>query len=242
MKAPPFLLLHGGRHGGWCWQRVATHLRQAGHDVYTPTFTGLGERSHLLRPDIGLSTHIEDVVNLVEFEGLEDVIVVAHSYGGMPMAGAMAHIADRVRTLVFVDALMPRTGESLFDIIGPERTEGLLAHAVSGGQPWLLPVGEASEYGITDPTDLAWVNSKLSAQPLGTYRDPVGPTDRAWALPGTYLECQPSAMVPSMLERAQVRSRDDDQFSYRVLKASHDAMVTAPGLLSEVLLEAVEPA
>ena len=90
---PPFVLVHGGRHGGWAWRDVARRLRQAGHDVYAPTLTGLCERAHLLRPDIGLDTHIGDVVGVLEFEDLHDTVLVAHSYGGMPVAGAMERIA-----------------------------------------------------------------------------------------------------------------------------------------------------
>jgi pimeloyl-ACP methyl ester carboxylesterase len=236
----PFVLLHGGRHGGWCWQRVATRLRAAGHDVYTPTFTGLGERSHLLRPDIGLSTHVDDVIGVFDFEDLTDAVVVAHSYAGMVAMAAMDILGDRVRSLVFLDANMPLTGESVFDIIGPVRSKNFMHLADEQGDGWYLPPGNAAAYGVTERNDAAWVNSKSSAQPLASYREPVGSTDRAWTVPGMFIECSPSNMEPHILSRARERSARDEHFRYRVLDAPHDAMVTSPGPLVHLLLEALD--
>jgi pimeloyl-ACP methyl ester carboxylesterase len=186
------------------WSSYTTRpdlTRDAGHAVYTPTLTGLGERAHLLSPEIGLSTHVQDVVGVLRYEDLNDVILVAHSYGGIVVMGAMEDIADRVRSLVFLDAQMPLTGESVFDIIGESRADMLVELAIRGGEGWRIPPGDAASYGVSDPADLHWVNSKLSAQPLATYREPVGPTDLAWAHPGSFIECQPSAMEPHMLAR-----------------------------------------
>jgi len=239
-ELPPFVLLHGGRHGGWCWRDVGRRLRDAGHEVYTPTLTGLGERSHLLRPDIGLHTHIQDLMAVFRFEEIRDAVVVAHSYGGMVVSGAMEQIADRVRSLVFLDAHMPRTGESVFDMIGAALAETIAEMAEKEGQGWYIPPSDASWYGVSDPDAVAWVNSKTTAQPLKTYLDPVGPTGRAWAHPGTFIECQPSTLLPHLLARARERSAADERFRYRVLDAPHDAMITAPAALAELLFEALE--
>lgn len=219
---------------------MASRLRDAGHEVYTPTLTGLGERSHLLRPDVGLGTHIQDLVAVFDFEEIRNAVVVAHSYGGMVASGAMEQIADRVRSLVFLDAHMPRTGESVFDMIGTARAERMVEMADKGGEGWYIPPSDASWYGVSDPDDVAWVNSKTTAQPLKTYRDPVGPTDRAWAHPGMFIECQPSTLMPPMLARPRERSAVDERFRYRVLDTPHDAMVTAPGAVAELLFEALE--
>src|SRR5437764_8833612 len=113
-----YVLVHGGGHGGWCYQRVARILRSAGHDVYTPTLTGLGERSHLMRPGIDLDTHILDIVNVLHYEDLRDVILVGHSYGGMVITGAADRASDRVGRLVYLDAANPKNGESLVDVAG----------------------------------------------------------------------------------------------------------------------------
>ncbi|MGW1027855.1 alpha/beta fold hydrolase [Streptomyces sp. NPDC002577] len=237
---PPFVLLHGGRHGGWCWKRVASALRQAGHVVYTPTLTGLGERAHLLSPEIGLDTHVQDLVATFEFEDIRDAVLVAHSYGGVVASGAMERIADRVHRIVFLDAHLPRTGESVFDMIGPARAARHVARAESGGSRWYIPPSDASWYGVTDPDDAAWVNSRITAQPLKTYQDAVGNTERAWSHPGMFIECVPSSLEPHVLDRARKRHADDPGFPYRVLHATHDAMVTAPEAVTELLLEAVD--
>jgi pimeloyl-ACP methyl ester carboxylesterase len=237
---PPFVLLHGGRHGGWCWKHVAAALRHEGHAVYTPTLTGLGERAHLLSPSIGLDTHVQDLVATFEFEDIQDTVLVAHSYGGMVASGAMERIADRVRSLVLFDAHLPRTGESHGDMVGPARAAGHVSMAENGGDGWYIPPSDASWYGVTDPEHAAWVNSHTTAQPLKTYQDPVGNTDRAWSHPGMFIECVPSTLEPHALERVRKRHADDPAFQYRVLHASHDAMVTAPEAVTKLLLEAVD--
>ncbi|MET0866325.1 MAG: alpha/beta fold hydrolase [Nakamurella sp.] len=237
LSHPPFVLVHGSRHGGWCWRRVAVLLRSAGHDVYTPTLTGLGERSHLLTPEIGLATHVHDLVATFLFEDIQDAILVAHSYAGMVCSGAMEQIADRVRYFVLLDAHMPREGESVFDLNGPDRTAATIALAQERGAGWYIPPADAARYGVTDPADVAWVNSKMTAQPLKTYSDPVGPTDRAWDHPGMFVQCEPSIVEPAMIERARSRSRTDPRFQFRRLDAAHNAMVTNPADLVELLLE-----
>src|SRR5262245_7560983 len=110
-----YVLVHGGGHGGWCYQRVARLLRSQGHDVYTPTLTGLGEREHLLGPHIDLSLQIDDIVKMLFFEDLRDVILVGHSYGGMIITGVADRATDRVGHLVYLDAATPKNGESLAD-------------------------------------------------------------------------------------------------------------------------------
>jgi pimeloyl-ACP methyl ester carboxylesterase len=236
---PPFVLLHGGRHGGWCWARVSPLLREAGHDVYTPTLTGLGERAHLLSPDIGLSTHIQDLVNVFEFEDIEDAVLVAHSYGGVVASGAMEVIHDRVRTLVFLDALLTRAGETVLDIVPADLAQAIPEVAARDGEGWYLPTSDASFYGVSDPVDAAWVNSKLTAQPLRAYTEPLETNERAWSHPGAYIELRPSQTTPENLARAQERAATDEGFAYRVLDAAHDAMVTEPERLTEFLLETV---
>ncbi|MBB2946298.1 pimeloyl-ACP methyl ester carboxylesterase [Actinoplanes lutulentus] len=219
---------------------MARRLRAAGHAVHTPTLTGLGERSHLLRPDIGLDVHVQDLVGVFACEDTEQAVLVAHSYGGAVACAAMECIGPRVRGLVHLDAHMPRTGESVFDLIGSERATQMVALADAHGEGWFLPPSDASAYGVSDPADIAWVNSRTTAQPLKTYRDPTGCTDRAWAAPGMYIECVRSPTWPKLLERARERSVRDDRFHYRRLDAVHDAMVTAPDALTRLLLECVD--
>jgi pimeloyl-ACP methyl ester carboxylesterase len=240
MDAPTFVLIHGGRHGGWAWRHVARQLRSLGHEVYTPTLTGLGERAHLLAPEIGLSTHVEDVVGVFEFEDLKDTVLVAHSYGGMPVAGAMEQIADRVRAVIWLDAHTPRAGESIFDLLGPERAEQMAAMAASYGDGWFIPTSDASWWGLTDPGQIAWVNSKTTPQPLRTYTDKSGTTDRAWSHPGAMIECNPSRLPELDIARQRARADADPRFLRLMIDACHEPMITDPQRLTELLLEAVK--
>jgi pimeloyl-ACP methyl ester carboxylesterase len=118
------VLVHGAWHGGWCYGRVADLLRAAGHRVYTPTLTGLGERSHLLTPSVDLSTHIADIINMIRWEDIRQIVLVGHSYGGMVVTGAADAMTDRVSALVYLDAFLPTAGRSFHDILPPEVAEG----------------------------------------------------------------------------------------------------------------------
>jgi pimeloyl-ACP methyl ester carboxylesterase len=238
---PPFVLVHGGRHGGWAWRRVAPALRQAGHDVYTPTLTGLGERRHLLSPQIGLDTHIADVVGVFDYEDLDDAVLVAHSYGGAVVCGAMEHLADRVRSLVLVDAHMPASGQSVLDLVGPARAAAMRQRVQEHGEGWYVPVSDASWWGLTDPDDIAWANTKITPQPAKTYEDPVPSTERARASAYTFIECSESRVPPEELAWQRERCQNSPRLRYRVIKGSHDVMVDNPGGLVELLLEAVDP-
>ena len=103
-----FVLIHGAWHGGWCWKKVSPILREAGHETYSPTLTGLGERSHLLSRDIDLNCHIQDVVNVLEYKGLKDVVLVGHSYAGMVITGVADRCPERLAQLVYLDAFAPQ--------------------------------------------------------------------------------------------------------------------------------------
>jgi hypothetical protein len=122
-----FVLVHGAWHGGWCWRRVSDLLEKRGHKVFTPTLTGVGERSHLMSKDINLDTHITDIVNVFKWEDLKDVCLVVHSYGGYPGSGALEQIGERVSSIVWLDALKPENGERLFDVTSEFSRKGLLA-------------------------------------------------------------------------------------------------------------------
>jgi pimeloyl-ACP methyl ester carboxylesterase len=234
---PVFVLLHGGRHGGWCWRRVAQALSQAGCDVYRPTFTGLGERAHLLSRDVGLVTHIADVTAVFEYEELQDAILVAHSYGGVVAAGAMEYVHERIRTLVLLDAHLPRSGQSVFDVIGPDRAAAMTQACEEYGEGWYLPVTDASHWGVSDPADLAWVNSKVTPQPIKTYQDHLGSTERAWAHPSTYIECTASSLPGAEVEWQRARSQGSSRHRFHQIDAPHDAMITHPQQVAALLLE-----
>src|SRR4029450_13175141 len=134
-----YLLVHGGWVGGWIWNRVAPILRKAGHDVFTPTLTGLGERAHLANPDIDLATHIQDVVSVLEFEDLKRVVLVGHSYGGMVITGVAERTAERLNHLVYLDAFVPRDGQSVADLVSPELAASFEEGVRLSGDGWRIP-------------------------------------------------------------------------------------------------------
>jgi len=147
-----YVLVHGAWHGGWCWKKVAPALRAAGHEVYTPTLTGLGERAHLANPAIDLAMHIADVVNLLEAEELDKVVLVGHSYGGMVVTGVADRAASRLRRVVYLDAFLPENGKCLLDYLHPDR-RNLINQGQIGGYVDPLPL---EIFGVTDREDVAW--------------------------------------------------------------------------------------
>jgi pimeloyl-ACP methyl ester carboxylesterase len=167
---------------------------RSGHDVVAPTLTGLGERAHLLTPALGLNTHVRDLVATFHYEDVTDDVLVAHSYGGLVASAALEEVADRVRHVVFLDAQMPHTGESMLDMVPPALTDQLLSIAEREGDGWLVPPVDASGWGVDDPDLVAWMNQRFTSQPLATYRDRVGTIKEAWRLPGTFVECRPSML------------------------------------------------
>ena len=165
-----YVLVHGGGHGGWCYQPLAKILRQHGHDVYTPTLTGLGERQHLLKPDINLDTHITDVEKVLVFEDLHEVILVGHSYGGMVITGVADRIPQRLANLVYLDAAYPFNGQSLVDVAGAMMHEAYKSAQIIDGVelvlfPGQFPMTPGDYYGVTDPDQIAWMAPKLTPHP-----------------------------------------------------------------------------
>ena len=152
---PTFVLVHGTGHGGWCWQKVAPLLRAAGSEVYAPTLTGLGDRSHLLDCGVDLTTHITDVASLLFYEDISDVVLVGHSYAGMVITGVAAIVPERLRLLVYLDAYVPDEGQSEFDLWPSEMRAEIQADEAAGRG--LRPPPTPALMGITDPELADWV-------------------------------------------------------------------------------------
>ena len=232
-----YVLVHGGGHGGWCYTKVARRLRAAGHDVYAPTLTGLGERSHLLRPGIDLDLHIDDVVALLHYEDLRDVILVGHSYGGMVITGIADRAAERIGRLVYLDAANPVNGQSLLDVAGPmiEATRPAGA-VVDGVELVLLPSPEAGRfYGVTDDDDVAWMADRLTGHPWACFEQPLRLTneDALWAIPRYHIVCSATVATRdrTMVEEARAAGR------FWEIDTGHDLMITEPAWVAEALLE-----
>jgi pimeloyl-ACP methyl ester carboxylesterase len=181
---PTFVLVHGGWHGSWCWKRVRKQLAINGHDVFTPTLTGLGERSHLLSHDVSLQTHIDDVANLIRWEEATDVVLCGHSYAGLVVTGVAEIMPERIRSLIYLDAFLPESGQSLFNTLPAEAAEYQRSLARDNGSGWLVPPGSAEFFGVNEE-DRALVDRLCTPQPLATFEHPLNYSDRAMSIADT---------------------------------------------------------
>jgi pimeloyl-ACP methyl ester carboxylesterase len=163
-----YVLVHGAWHGSWCWKRVRKALQQQGHEVFTPTLTGLGERSHLLSQQINLETHITDVVNLIRWEELSGVILCGHSYGGAVISGAADRIANKISALVYLDAFVLDNGQTLNETVPAPMRDAQIEGAKLFGDGWKIPPIPGEIFQVNSQ-DLAWMNSQCTPQPLATF-------------------------------------------------------------------------
>ncbi|GAA3698323.1 alpha/beta fold hydrolase [Nonomuraea antimicrobica] len=226
-----YVLVHGAWHGGWCWRHVASRLRQAGHEVHTPTLTGLGERAHLANREIGLRTHVDDLLGVLTYEDLRDVVLVGHSYAGLVVREAADRVPERVSRLVMVDAWAGRDGQSLDDLAPAFFFDWIESVTVDG----LIPPSPAAAVGVTDPDQVAWLEPKLTAQPRRTFSEPTRLTGAVDAIDCRAVLCTPGGPMPFP------RLAEEHGWSTAVLDAGHDAMVTAPGPLADILMRDVYP-
>jgi pimeloyl-ACP methyl ester carboxylesterase len=235
-----FVFVPGGWHGGWCWKRVAGPLRARGHDVYTPTLTGLGERVHLLSPEVDLETHIADLSGVLQMEDLRDAILVGHSYGGMVITAVAERLPDRVGRLVYLDALWPEAGECVSDIVGKEAAQVVIDAQFDPVQPPRVQGATdlARMLGVSDPDDLEWVASRLTPQPSATLTQPLG-LQRAPEVPTLFVSCTQTLFDGPDLSytRAKARAAVDPSVRLASIDAPHNAMVTHPAEVVALLSE-----
>ena len=156
-----FILVHGAWAGGVVWRQLAAMLRQAGHEVYAPTLTGLGERKHLLDREISLETHIQDVIGVIDDEDLSDVILVGHSYGGIVISAVADRLPDKIGSLVYLDAIVPENGQSVFNLLQLPSENGFVSPIPS------------TAFGLKRPEVIAFWEAKSTPQPLATFTQPV---------------------------------------------------------------------
>jgi pimeloyl-ACP methyl ester carboxylesterase len=224
-----YVLVHGAWGGAWCWSDVARRLREAGHVVFAPDLTGLGARAHLAHLHINLTTHIQDIVAVLETERLRDVILVGHSYGGMVITGAAARAAPRIRRLVYVDAFLPRDGDSVWTLGGEKQHAWLLETAARQG-------GLASR--LPRENDFARDETRFVPQSLACFVESVRLDgsertirDRTYILASSYAN---SPFIP-------IFQALKSQPGWRLAKTAtgHNAMLEDPaGLTEELLIDA----
>jgi pimeloyl-ACP methyl ester carboxylesterase len=238
-----FVLVHGAWHGGWCWQKVVPLLEAAGHAVYAPTLTGLAERASELSPDVGLDTHIQDIVGLLVEKDLQGVILVGHSYGAMVITGAVDAVPERIAHLVYLDTFVPRDGDSMVSI---SPIVVYLLRRQAKGESWRIP--SHGDYGVTTEPDRSWVLSSVTPQPVKTLEQPLHLKHPAIVStkPRTHIECTGKSVVSLLLQHLlqhllAPRALPPREAGWRLrqLPTGHDAMITMPRELADLLLEVV---
>jgi pimeloyl-ACP methyl ester carboxylesterase len=227
-----YVLVHGACGGGWIWRDVASLLRARDHEVFTPTLTGLGERVHLTHPEINLSAHIQDVVNVFEFEDITGAVLVGHSYAGMVITGVADRIPQLVSHIVYLDAHVPQDGQSHSDLTGIQRT----------GEEWLVKPPTRPE-GSPAPTEVEqWMMSKLVSQPRRTLEEKLSlsvPTEKQ-PFNRTFIKAERSPRTdgPSVaLWRAADRVRIDPAWNYLGIDTGHMVQIEKPEQVAAMLLE-----
>jgi pimeloyl-ACP methyl ester carboxylesterase len=239
-----FVLVHPAWHGSWCWKKITPLLRAGGYEVFTPTLTGLGARSHLAHSMVGLETHIQDVVNVLEYEDLSKVVLVGHSNGGTLITGVADRAPERLSRLIYLDAFAPEDGQATIDLLPPTRRREMEALVRAEGYGWLLPRllpmpwdGILRDvWRVTDEADLRWMLARLCPTPFKTFTDPVRRRNpAAEKLPRTYIRClQHQSPV---FDRHAETARRTAGWRYRELASFHHPAVTTPRELAKLLLE-----
>ena len=226
-----FVLVHGAWIGGWYWRPIAQALRKVGHEVYAPSLTGLGDRVHLMSPSINLETHIADIVNLIKCEELSDIVLVGHSYGGMVITGVADALPDRISSLVYLDAFVPKNGEALVNLLPP-------------GQPGPQPANDhslrplpASFFGASTEV-AALVDARTTPMPTACFVQPLkltGGIDRVKKR--TYVYCNVPA--PTTFTQFYDRLKDDKAWSVHTLPCTHIVQIDMPDELTKLLVRAI---
>ncbi len=229
-----FVLVHGGWSGAHGFRKVRPLLHAEGHEVFTPSLTGIGERAHLTGPLVNLTTHIRDVVNAVLYEDLTDIVLVGFSYGGFVVTGALDHVGERVRHLVYLDAFVPAVGETVMGLAGRDAAE-----TITLGVEWLVPPPPRA---FDDPVEAAWQNQRRTPHPLGCFVEPVRlsqPLER-FPFTRTYIKAtadKPDAPGSQAFWSAAAMAQASPAWRYRELATTHMVASNRPAELAQLLLE-----
>ncbi len=234
-----FVLISGTSCGGWIWQKLTPFLRDSGHQVYSPTLTGLSDRAHLVNCGVNLTTHITDVANLIFYEDLTNVILVGNSYAGMVITGVANRIPERLKLLVYLDAYVPDDGQSEADLLPIEVFAARQADAAAHGG--LIQPPPPALFGVTDPVLEEWVKTRMTPHPLATYTEPVPAGNaRSLGIPRIFIHCTGNPRsTPDFFSTSAEKARDRG-WQMIELEAGHLAMLTASHQLAEILLQALK--
>jgi len=227
-----FLVAHGAWSAGWAWRKMHAPMRAAGHDLHTPTYTGLGERGHLANASIDLAVHIQDVLAVLEHEDLHDVVLLGHSYGGMVATGVADRAHARIAQLIYLDAFVPRDGQSLFDLQPAAMREAMRVRARASGDGWRIPPNPMPP--DTPAADRAWAEPRRLPQPIQTFETPLRLTSHMPPPPRSYIYCRrcgPDDLFRQFADRA----RSEAGWRCFEIDASHNPHITAPEVLTALL-------
>lgn len=234
-----FVLVHGGWCGGWWMSRLAGALRSRGAEVFAPTLTGLGERAHLASPEVVLTTRIQDVLGVLHYEDLRDVVLVGHSYGGAVVTGVADRASDRIQRLIYMDAFVLKNGQSLKDVCPPEMTEFLAELARQSGEGWRVPSPFTMEqFGVDTPEDIAWNQRGIVMHPLKTFLEPLTLHLEPLPFPVSYIRFTERSM--GLFEQFAACAQAEG-WDYREVKWTHAAPSVVPDRCAELLIDVAGP-
>ena len=227
-----FLVAHGAWSAGWAWRKMRPLLHNRGHELFTPTYTGIGERVHLSAPEVGVENHIADILGVIQFEDLRNIFLVGHSYGGMVATAVADRVPERLAEIVYLDAFVPGDGQSLFDLQSAEGRARMREDARRVGDGWRIPPNPLPP--DMSETDVAWVVPRRVMQPLKTFEEPVHLSGAGKGLPKTYIYCTRPAPGDIFRQFAD-RARSERGWRYFEIDASHSPHITAPDALATLL-------
>jgi pimeloyl-ACP methyl ester carboxylesterase len=229
-----FVLVHGAWHGGWKWRFVAPLLRRAGHDVYTPSLTGLGERAHLATAQIDLDLHVHDVVALLEAEDMRGVVLVGHSYGGMVVTGVAERAPERLRRVVYLDAFVPEDGKCLLDYVAAAVPDRAAAFRKEGEKSGFVTPPPLALWGVVRPEHVAFARQRETPHPYRCMTQALRRVNSsAAALPKTFIHC--TSPATGSFDQFAKRYRADPKWRFHELATGHDCMVLVPEQVARVL-------
>jgi pimeloyl-ACP methyl ester carboxylesterase len=233
-----FVLVQGAWVGSWYWKRVRSRLQVQGHQVFTPTLTGLADRSHLLTSDVNLETHIADVMNLIRWEELSDVVLCGHSYGGCVISGVADRLPNHIRSLVYLDAFVLQDGENLAQHVPAPQYGQLMEGAKSIGDGWKVPPIPPEVFNV-DAADAEWMKRQYTMPPLGCFEQRITLTggieqikDVTFVLAMGFTDGSP---FPPFYEMAKAKG-----WKTRTMSCGHIVMLDQPDQVARILVEAAE--
>ena len=227
-----FLVCHGAWSAGWAWKKMHPLMQAAGHRLVTPSYTGLGERAHLANPSIDLDAHIEDVLNVIKYEDLRDIVLIGHSYGGMVATGVADRARDKVRQLIYIDAFVPKDGQSLLDLNEVARPR--MQELAKSGDGWRVPPNPTPS--DTPPADVEWLSTRRVDMPVKCFETKLKLQGGPLTLPRSYIYATRITPADTFGPFAR-ETKSDPAWNYYEIDASHSPNVTAPEALMALLLK-----